>query len=197
MAEYVLKSLSEAKEISRAISNKTSQKILDYLSGKEDATESKISKDLDVPLSTVHYSLMQLVKSGIIESEEFHYSEKGKEVNHYRLANKLIIISPKEGIVDKLKTMLPVSLMVLGLAAIIQLTRPKPAVFAQFGAAGENVETLAMDTAVAPKAAPELMRSAQFLPSAEPNLVLWFIIGAAVTIALIMLVDYIRQRTKF
>jgi len=97
---------SESKELAKVISNKTSRKILDLLS-KKDATETQIAKDLKLPLSTVHYNLQHLLKANLVKVDEFHYSEKGKEVNHYSLANKLIIIAPKktsrESFMQKLK----------------------------------------------------------------------------------------------
>jgi hypothetical protein len=73
----------------------------------------------------VHYNLQALVKANLVKSEEFHYSEKGKEVNHYSLANKIIIIAPKkastESFRDKLKSILPISIIVLVVGGIIQL----------------------------------------------------------------------------
>ncbi len=60
----------------------------------------------------------------MVDSDEYHYSEKGKEVQHYRLANKYIIIAPKKthGIKEKLKGILPVLLIISGAALVIQLT---------------------------------------------------------------------------
>src|SRR3989344_3588410 len=107
--KFLLVSLKEdkAKKLAQVISNDTSRKILDYLAEKE-ATESDLAKTLEVPISTIHYNLKALMDAGIIEVEEFHYSQKGKEVNHYKLANKYIIIAPKGtyGIKEKLKSIL-------------------------------------------------------------------------------------------
>src|SRR3989344_4482463 len=113
---------SKIKKISNVISNDSCRKILDYLSNKE-STESEIAEKLNIPISTVHYNLQQLMETGLINAEEFHYSQKGKEVSHYRLANKYIIIAPKKtfGIKEKLKGLLPVGLISLGAAGIIQL----------------------------------------------------------------------------
>ncbi len=103
---FLLVSLKEekAKKLAQVISNQSCRKILDYLATIEDATETQISKELKIPISTVHYNLTHLEKGGLVEIEEFHYSTKGKEVNHYKLANKFIIISPKstESIREKL-----------------------------------------------------------------------------------------------
>ena len=109
------------KKISNVISNESCRKILDYLSSK-DATESELAQKLNIPISTVHYNLQQLMETGLIESSEFHYSEKGKEMSHYRLANKYIIIAPKKtfGIKEKLKSILPVALIASGATLVIQ-----------------------------------------------------------------------------
>ena len=102
---------SQAKKVANIVSNDSCRKILDYLSERE-ATESELAAKLNIPISTVHYNLQQLMDAKLIESEEFHYSPKGREVNHYKLANKYIIITPKKvtGITQKLKSILPVGL---------------------------------------------------------------------------------------
>lgn len=108
--KYVLMDLDDdkSKEIATVLNSKTSKKILDYLSEHETATESEISKSLSVAISTVHYNISVLIKARLVESQEYHYSKKGREVNHYKLANKLIIISPSkmdESAKEKLKSL--------------------------------------------------------------------------------------------
>ena len=119
---FLLVNLQEdkAKKLAQVMSNDSCRKILDFLTEKE-GTESEISAKLDIPLSTVHYNLQHLQKAGLVVAEEYHYSEKGKEVNHYKLANKYIIIAPKStyGISEKLKSILPVGLIALGGAFIL------------------------------------------------------------------------------
>ena len=85
---------SKIKKVSNVISNDSCRKILDFLAEKE-ATESEIASNLLIPISTVHYNLQQLMETGLVSADEFHYSRKGKEVQHYKLANKYIIIAPK------------------------------------------------------------------------------------------------------
>lgn len=120
---FLLVSLNEdkAKELAQVVTNNTCRKILDYLADNE-ATESELAEKLGLPISTVHYNLQQLQKGGLVESEEYHYSEKGKEVNHYRLANKYIIIAPKTtyGLKEKLRSILPVALIAAGVALFMQ-----------------------------------------------------------------------------
>jgi DNA-binding transcriptional ArsR family regulator len=122
--KFVLVSLQEdkAKKLAQVITNDSCRKILDYLSEKS-ATESQLAKLLGLPISTVHYNLKQLLDGGLVTADEFHYSEKGKEVLHYKLANKYIIIAPRTvyGIKEKLKSILPVILMVAAAAGFIQL----------------------------------------------------------------------------
>ena len=103
--KFVLVSLEEekAKKLAEAISNSTARKILNYLSEIEEAPESKIAKDLKIPLNTAHYNLQNLKKSGLVEVEEFKWSEKGRKIDLYKIAKKFILISPKGTTIDKSK----------------------------------------------------------------------------------------------
>src|SRR3989344_918891 len=100
---------SKSKELAQVISSDTARKILSLLSEKS-YSETDIAKELNIPLSTAHYNTQALLKSNIIEEKDFLWSEKGKKIKIYKLANKLIIISPKtqsSDFMDKLKTILP------------------------------------------------------------------------------------------
>jgi predicted ArsR family transcriptional regulator len=182
---YILLSMKDdkAKKLSKALSNDTAQKILEFLSKVTDSTETDISHKLGLPISTVHYNLMNLHKSKIVDVDEFHYSEKGKEVNHYKLANKLIIIMPSDSFKDKLKTMIPVSLSILGVALIIHLFSNKAVSTIQMKTLDAQIETFA--------AAPRMMAQA---PINEPNIALWFLIGSAVSILIYLLVEYTKGK---
>ncbi len=79
------------KEVTTTISNKTCQEIIKELSDKE-MTESELSERLNLPISTVHYNLTKLVKSGIVKSNKFKYSDKGREIKYYKTVKKRIII---------------------------------------------------------------------------------------------------------
>ncbi|MFH1053402.1 MAG: helix-turn-helix domain-containing protein [Candidatus Woesearchaeota archaeon] len=123
---FLLVNLKEdqTKKLAQVINNDSCRSILDHLS-ENTATESDISKKLGLPMSTVHYNLQALIKVGLIEAEEFHYSEKGREVLHYKLANKYIIIAPKStyGIKEKLRAILPVAAIVGAFAFTAQFLR--------------------------------------------------------------------------
>lgn len=103
--KFVLVSLEEkkAKKLAEVISNSTCRKILDYISDKEDASESDIAKALKIPMSTAHYNLENLMKAGLVEVKEFRWSEKGKQIDLFRLAKKFILISPKGTKIEKSK----------------------------------------------------------------------------------------------
>ena len=140
--KFLLVSLKEskAKKLAQVISNETCRKILDYLAEKE-ATETELAKKLTIPISTAHYNLKCLMDGGLVIADEFHYSEKGKEVLHYKLANKYIIIAPKTvyGIKEKLKSVLPVTLLVAATAGIIQFVQNKTGSFGIAKLASENI----------------------------------------------------------
>jgi DNA-binding transcriptional ArsR family regulator len=208
---FLLVSLKEkkAKELAQVISNDSCRKILDYLSDMQDATESDISEKLKLPISTVHYNLQHLMKAGIVDVDEFHYSEKGKEVNHYKLANKYIIIAPKTtyGLKEKLKAILPVSLLALVGAGFIQMytkyfrgpvfSSAKMAAPAVMEQAEASVAELVMDTATNEGAravvekAPEVVTS---VVSAAPNYALWFLFGCVFIIVLVVIFELIKAK---
>jgi DNA-binding transcriptional ArsR family regulator len=240
---------NESKALAQVMSNDTARKILDILSKHETLTETDIAKKLDVPLSTVHYNLQALVKANLVKAEEFHYSEKGKEVNHYSLANKIIIIAPKntrtESFKDKLRGILPIGLIVLVVGAVIQLitklrigsaklmaAAPMAADYAARGAGQvADIAQRAAEKAIVPaaeEAAPLLMTAASSVAEnitnitqnitenfTEPineqvvqpiinvvqqtqptNIALWFIIGAAFTIILLVIWYWFVTRKK-
>ncbi|MFW5977584.1 MAG: ArsR/SmtB family transcription factor, partial [Candidatus Nanoarchaeia archaeon] len=129
---FLLLSLDDdhAKQVAHILSNKSCAKILKYVTSNK-ATASEISKELNIPLSTVHYNLKQLLQAKLVQAKEFHYSKKGKEVLHYTVTNKYIVIAPsqdKEGFLEKLKTILPVTAMIavggLVVSLLSKITRP-------------------------------------------------------------------------
>ena len=83
-----------AKEVTRLLANDTARRVMDAVAD-ESKSESQLAKELDIPLSTVHYNVQKLFDAGLLKSEEFTYSEKGKEVRHYQLASEHIVISTK------------------------------------------------------------------------------------------------------
>ena len=113
--KFLMVSLEEDKtrDLAQIISNTTARKILDFLSEKN-YCESDIAKKMSLPISTVHYNIQALLKNNLIEERDFVWSEKGKKVSIYGLANKLIIIAPKgqkENFFEKIKNIIPVAVI--------------------------------------------------------------------------------------
>lgn len=189
---FILVSLEEnkAKQLAQAVSNDACRNILNYLADKEKgATETEISKELGLPLSTAHYNLRQLLESGIVNAENFHYSQKGREVLHYSLANKYIIIAPKatESLANKLKKILPVFAITTTTGIALHLiTKFNRGVDTRLYEATQQ----AAEAAIAGKAATATLPSA----AAEPGIALWFTIGAAFALTTYLLYTAINER---
>jgi DNA-binding transcriptional ArsR family regulator len=114
--KYLLFNLEDdkAKVLGEVISNPTCKKIVNYISEVNDVSESEIAKALKLPANTVNYNVKRLLDSGLIEqTKKFFWSSKGKKIQTYRVANKLIVLSPKSNsnIYDKLKGVIPVVLI--------------------------------------------------------------------------------------
>jgi DNA-binding transcriptional ArsR family regulator len=82
------------KQISEILSNKTCNKILDFLA-TNDSTITEISKNLKIQLNTTEYNVKKLSKAGLIKSTSHWWSVKGKKMPVYTVSNKQIVISPK------------------------------------------------------------------------------------------------------
>ncbi|MDO8511162.1 MAG: winged helix-turn-helix domain-containing protein [Nanoarchaeota archaeon] len=190
-SNFLLVNLNEpkTKKLAETITSETSRKILNHLAEKED-TEANIAKLLDLPISTVHYHLQKLQEANLISAEEFHYSQKGREMLHYKLANKYIIIAPKaiSGLKEKLKGILPAALAALGISAVIKFMQSA----SQAVPAMETAESLVAD------AAPEMaMKIAEEAPIIQqPDIALWFLIGSMAALVIYVLVELIKEKVK-
>jgi len=208
---FLLISLDEkkSKKIAEAINNDTGRKILDHLSKKE-CTESDMSKELNIPISTVHYNLKQLMDANLVIVDEFHYSTKGKEVNHYKLANKYIIIAPKQTdnrFMEALQKILPLTIItavVGGLLTGVNLfqgalnkaavTAPEAAPMMLKTASDEVV------SAASAGAGANMARNAAYYgaeasrPFLQSNAVAWFFVGALSIIIIYFLYEIVKKR---
>lgn len=186
---FLLVSLQEdkARKLAQAVSNESCRKILDYLT-ENDATETELAKKLNLPLSTVHYNLKQLVDAGLVSSEEFHYSKKGKEVSHYRLANKYIIIAPKStfGIKEKLKSILPAAVTVATIGFAAQF-------FPKYKMQAPDTimkQAIVQNEAIAAASQQQIIQQSA-LQSAN---YLWLISGITLTIIIYLLIEYLSYK---
>lgn len=189
---FLLLSLEDDKinSVANAVSNKSGKKILEQLTeGK--ATESELAKKLNLAISTVHYNLQQLMKAGLVTADEYHYSEKGREVLHYQLANKYIIIAPqKKGLKEFFKNILPVLLITAGIAGIMEFFT-KGIFSTDTGYKAKETADQAMMAAQeeVPKAE-STQTATQLLPQ---DIAIWFFAGAAFALGVYLLIRYFRQ----
>jgi len=203
---FLLISLDEkkSKKIAEAINNDTGRKILDHLSKKE-SSESDLAKELNIPISTVHYNLKQLMEANLVIVDEFHYSTKGKEVNHYKLANKYIIIAPKQTdnrFMEALQKILPLTIITAVVGGLLTGFR-----FITSGASTANTFAKSavadsaprMMTAIAPEAASTAAGTAPQVfnisrPFLQSNAVAWFFVGALSIIIIYFLYEVVKKR---
>jgi len=211
---FLLVSLEEdkAKKLAQVISNDTCRKILDELA-KSKSTETELSRKLNIPMSTVHYNITHLVDNKLVEAEEFHYSEKGKEVLHYSLSNKYVIIAPKgvsEKFRDKLRSIIPAITIVGAVAIAIELV-PRFFSLLSLGAAKSmaagSLRAPAMEKVgeAAVASAPMLQQAADTsyassasVPAAQASqsIGLWFALGAVLFMIIYLVFEYMRKRSK-
>lgn len=211
--KFVLVNLQEekTKKLASVLSNPSCTKILEHLADKEHATESQIAQDLAIPISTVHYNLQQLVAGGLVVVDEFHYSAKGKEVNHYKLANQYIIIAPKStyGIKEKLKGLFAVGVLAAGVGLLIdwystmtqsgfmqQRVLDTVNSIASTPAADAAPSVISEGGSIAAKvAAPSIEPAFQNAASVTINSVdpaLWFAYGAGFILVVMLIIELIR-----
>jgi predicted transcriptional regulator len=201
MAEesFLLVSLNDekAKKLSQVISNDTCRKILDLLARKK-YTETELSKELNLPISTVHYNLQLLQSSGLVKAKEYHYSEKGREVNHYELINKLIIISPqneKTSIADVLKKFIPVTVIAGAITIALEfMQKTKQAAFETPNLMMAKEAAQAEVADAAPRAMQMAAETAPEIGAQNPHYGLYFLAGALIVIAIMILFELIRKR---
>ncbi len=129
--KYLLVSLEEekAKKITTILTNDTARKILDFLTDNN-ASETDVANKLNLPLSTVHYNVQQLLDAALIEIKDFYWSDKGKKVNIYQIAKKYIVITTKkENIKPIFRTIIPIALISAAIAGLIQYLSKKSITF--------------------------------------------------------------------
>jgi DNA-binding transcriptional ArsR family regulator len=185
--KVLMVNLEDTQDVAQVLSNKTSRKILDYLAEKE-ATESELAEKLSVPISTIHYNLEQLRKAKLVIAEEFHYSKRGKEINHYKLANQYIIIAPKNtpSIKQKLSSLIPALIGVFIGSGLIHLFTKESSVLA----APMTKDMVAESTGAMLRTVPEPIMQSQ------PQYALWFLFGGIIVIAIIFIAELIMYKLK-
>ena len=202
--KFIMVSLEEekAKKLAEVISNDTARKILDYLSEKNEATTSEISKDLNVPISTIDYNMRNLIENDLIESKEFRWSPKGRQMDIYKLANKHIIISTKKSSIlkEKLKDVFIMLILGIGAAGLINYFYKPFAVVSSTVVNNVDVNERLAESASAGammKAAPEVVPQAmqEIISKINlPNVALWFLFGVIFSILIYLIINWRLKR---
>ncbi|MCA9495378.1 MAG: winged helix-turn-helix transcriptional regulator [Nanoarchaeota archaeon] len=200
-SKFLLLSLDDdrAKKIANTINNESGRKILDYLTENE-STESEIAEKLNIPISTVHYNISQLLSAKLISWEKYHYSEKGKEVRHYTIANKYIVIAPKdekESFAEKLKGLFSFFIFtILGAGFVFWFSNIGGVTSGSMMADSSIHENEAvMAKSMAYESAPMLVEdSFSQMSFFNEYSVYWFLIGVLFALIFYLLSEYFKRR---
>lgn len=169
----------KAKHIADALGNNTSKKILKYLADRE-TSESQIASALKMNLNTVEYNLNKLVKAGfVVKAGKFFWSEKGKKIEMYKLANKSILISTRSTLA---KSILPVAAITGLLAYIIYFFTGAR----QF--ASEEMISKGADEAVRVMTAAGEMTASSYFASIPTYM--WFLLGAWLALVIFLIWNF-------
>jgi len=202
--KYLLFSLEDdnSKKLGEIISNPTCNKIMNLLAEKE-LSESEIAKELSLPLNTVDYNIKNLLKSGLIEKAKKWWSVKGRKIDTFKLANKMIVISPKKTLISKLGNILPVALIAgIFTAGIAYYTQSKEILVSstpQIIQAVDKTATLGefatggSSPSIAQEATNQATRTITLLPP-EFQPWLWFLVGSLSAIVIFAVWNWKRMK---
>lgn len=198
---YLMIDLNDARssKIAEVMTNKTCKKIIESISEKE-LSESEISEKLEIPMNTVGYNIKKLVDAGLIEkSSKFFWSSRGKRVNHYKLSNKKIVISPR----NMTKGIVPTFLITVAMAIIIRI------VYLMNSAKQGSMKIMAesLDSSIASGSSASLDNVTDvFAPTFSdklysllinaPNSYVWFLIGALVALLVFILINWSKNERR-
>ena len=191
--KYLMVSMDDerAKAIAEVLGNPTCRKITDFLAETKDASEKDIADALRAPINTIEYNLKKLLKAEMIEkTKNFFWSKKGRKIDLYKLSNKTILISPKQRITSKIKSVLPVAIL-SGLGAI--LVRQFLVVKNIFETRAPEVLTQAQDAVMSTaraEAANIVVEKGNFFFTTPSPAWLWFLGGALTAIFLFAIFNW-------
>lgn len=183
--KYLLFSLDDekSKKLGEVISSSSCKKIVNLLADGE-MSESEIAGKLGMPLNTIEYNLKNLERAGLVEKAKRWWSVKGRKIETYKLANKLIVISPKKTLTGKLAGIIPVAIISGIFAGILGWYYKFGSVF--YGAK-DAVQERALQTggdmaSSVSSYTPDVVNCAS-VASSSGNIWLWFLAGSLVAIA--------------
>ncbi|KLK87815.1 ArsR family transcriptional regulator [Methanoculleus sediminis] len=118
----------KAQRIARAMASQTANAIIQAFGGGP-LTSSEVARRMKIPITTASYHIENLLDAGLLEVMETRWSEKGREVKVYGLANQILIIaspaSDLRSVLQKYATLFGiVALASLGLWALLPAVLP-------------------------------------------------------------------------
>lgn len=182
-----------AQKIARAMASQTANAVIQTFSAGP-LTSSEIARAMKIPITTASYHIENLLDAGLIEVTEIRWSEKGREVKVYGLADQVLIIAPPksdlESVLKKYATLFGVVVLAsLGLWWILPTLLPA----LQNGVPPES-RTIAGDEEISVLHSP--LDGAAGAPSVH-DLVMSFFLGAClVLLALLIYEIYYWWRTS-
>ncbi|WP_292392641.1 ArsR/SmtB family transcription factor [Methanoculleus sp. UBA303] len=182
-----------AQKIARAMASQTANAVIQAFGGGP-LTSSEVARAMAIPITTASYHIENLLNAGLLEVMETRWSEKGREVKVYGLANQVLIIAPPvsdlRSVLKKYATLFGVVVLAsLGLWAILPAVLPAlegmPPEPRLAGGGGEEITAFRAPLADASGAPP------------VHDLVMGFFFGAcAVLLALLVYEVYYWWRTS-
>ncbi|HOI13941.1 MAG TPA: helix-turn-helix domain-containing protein [Methanoculleus sp.] len=117
-----------AQKIARAMASQTANAIIQAF-GRGPRTSSEVARQMKIPITTASYHIENLLDAGLLEVMETRWSEKGREVKVYGLANQIVIIASPESdlrsVLQKYATLFGIVILAsLGLWAILPTVLP-------------------------------------------------------------------------
>ncbi len=117
-----------AQKIARAMASQTANAVIQAFGGGP-LTSSQVARQMKIPITTASYHIENLLDAGLLEVMETRWSEKGREVKVYGLANQVLIIaspaSDLRSVLQKYATLFGVVVLAsLGLWAILPAVLP-------------------------------------------------------------------------
>lgn len=196
--KYLMLDLDDERisNLADVLGNKTSKKIIEYLSDKE-ASETEIARDLNLAANTVNYNIDKLLKSGLIEkSKNFFWSVKGKKIITYTVSNKKVVISPK---VSKGFFNIMVTAGIVGLSAFlvkvffVKSYLPEKTTDYEINAlpAAEGMADAGVKAGV--DAIGDCLGQGVFQIVYDPNIWLWFLAGGVFALAVYITLEKIKR----
>lgn len=113
MAEdkFIVTSLKDSKKINRVLANDTAREIMELLAEKR-MTAAEIAERMNLPLTTVDYSLKNLQAVGLVKTKS-GFNKNTRVVKYYEPQEKFIVIAPKQttNTLSLLKALIPALLL--------------------------------------------------------------------------------------